>query len=87
MHRDDHLAIPLRIDISEISTRFITIPVICSINNDCHIPQNVSEIRIDKMVPLICIHNPRNSEKTDTIQFKLKTMLKNNRIARQFPIA
>ena len=54
-HGEGHLAIPLRIDIVEIFARFLTIPIICSIKNDFQIPQNVSEMRINRMVPLISI--------------------------------
>ena len=54
-HGADHLAIPLRIDIVEIFMRFVLIPIAYSIKNDFDIPQNVSEIRINRMVPFISI--------------------------------
>ena len=53
VHGENHLAIPLRIDIVEIFIRFVPIPITDSIKNDFHITQNVSEMRIDRMVPLI----------------------------------
>ena len=53
MHGEDHLAIPLRIDIVEIFIKFVLIPITYSIKNDFHIPQNVSDMIIDRMVPLI----------------------------------
>ena len=37
----------------EIFRRFVPIPITYSIKNDFHIPQNISEMRIDRMVPLI----------------------------------
>ena len=53
MHGADRLAVPLRIDIAEIFIRFVLILITYSIKNDFHIPQNTSEMRIDRMVPLI----------------------------------